>query len=147
MSWAFPLGTNASYTILIRYKAWDRHHRKIKELNILGNPRRLSTDKLLSILVESGFIYCLFWLTQLILFFEISRDSPVIYVYAARSRECTPLSLSYQTICEELSSVKTNMVAGGTLQWVSGSNKSGPTETPLSSTFALTPMFNMKTEQ
>ncbi|KAJ7123672.1 hypothetical protein C8R44DRAFT_875842 [Mycena epipterygia] len=126
MSWAFPLGTNASYTILIRYKAWDRHHRKIRELNILGNPRRLSTDKLLSILVESGFIYCLFW---------ISGMYPTLIIVIVNL---------HQTICEEPSSVKTNMVAGGTLQWVSGSNKSGPTETPLSSTFALTLTFNMK---
>ncbi|KAJ7123688.1 hypothetical protein C8R44DRAFT_547567, partial [Mycena epipterygia] len=94
MSWAFSLGTNASCTILIGYKAWWA----MRELNILGNPRRLSTDKLLSILVESGFIYCLFWLTQLILFFEISRDSPVIYVYALLAGMGDQISGMYPTL-------------------------------------------------
>ncbi|CAK5271307.1 unnamed protein product [Mycena citricolor] len=85
MSWAFSLGTNFICTVLIATKAWT-HRRSTRNLHSTassGNrPRRtLSTDKVLALLVESGFIYCLFWLTQLILFFDIPRSSPAIYVY------------------------------------------------------------------
>ncbi|KAJ7161138.1 hypothetical protein C8R46DRAFT_1285140 [Mycena filopes] len=78
ISWAFSLVTNASCTILIGFRAWQ-HRRAMRALQI--NSRRMSTERVLSLLVESGFIYCLFWLTQYILFVDISRDSPMAYVY------------------------------------------------------------------
>ncbi|KAJ7153404.1 hypothetical protein C8R43DRAFT_885571, partial [Mycena crocata] len=85
ISWAFSFVKNATCTILIGIKAWTfRQHRKAtRGLNVLESPTRMSTDRVLSLLVESGFIYCLFWaiqLTQLVLFVDISRGTPVIYV-------------------------------------------------------------------
>ncbi|KAJ6537712.1 hypothetical protein B0H19DRAFT_1316442 [Mycena capillaripes] len=81
MSWAFSLATNATCTILIGYQAWQ-YRRSMRLLNIVEN-RRMSAAKLLLILVESGFVYCLFWLTQLITLINIGTDrrKPIIYVY------------------------------------------------------------------
>ncbi|KAJ7124255.1 hypothetical protein C8R44DRAFT_561688, partial [Mycena epipterygia] len=97
IAWAFSLGINLSCTTLIGYMAWN-HRKAMRAMNILGNSRRPLTDKLLSILVESGFIYCLFWLTQLILFFQISRDSPVVYLYELFSGMSDQISGMYPTL-------------------------------------------------
>ncbi|KAF7348474.1 hypothetical protein MVEN_01364700 [Mycena venus] len=80
VSWAFSLATNATCTLLIGYKAWQ-HRRSMKSLNITIQSSKMSADKVLSILVESGFIYCLFWLTQIITFVNIDRQKPAIYVW------------------------------------------------------------------
>ncbi|KAJ7880841.1 hypothetical protein B0H13DRAFT_2345450 [Mycena leptocephala] len=78
ISWAFSAAANITCTILIGLKAWyvnmsqckvnpptmwtSKQHRKMtRELNILGNPHRMSIEKILSIPVESGFLYCLLW--------------------------------------------------------------------------------------
>ncbi|KAJ6578669.1 hypothetical protein DFH09DRAFT_858162, partial [Mycena vulgaris] len=99
MSWAFSFVTNASCTILIGYKACTRQHRRsTRALEIVGDKRRMSADKILSILVESGFVYCLFWLTQLILFFEVSRETPIIYVYEVFSGMGDQISGMYPTL-------------------------------------------------
>ncbi|KAJ7493494.1 hypothetical protein FB451DRAFT_1020706 [Mycena latifolia] len=139
MSWAFSFVTNATCTILIGFKAWC-HRRTMRSLNIMGNNRRMPTDKILSVLVESGFIYCFFWLTQLILFFDISRDMPVIYVYELFSSMGDQISGMYptliivivnlhQTIWEPASSQATTGAATSTVQWAAGSTRSGPTGT------------------
>jgi len=137
MSWAFSFVTNATCTILIGYKAWH-HRRSIKSLNVVGSPRRMSADKMLSILVESGFIYCLFWLSQLILFFDIDRRKPMIYVYEVFSSMGDQISGMYptliivivnvhQTIWEPPSStVELGATHGNfsTVQWAQGSKRS-----------------------
>ncbi|KAJ7161131.1 hypothetical protein C8R46DRAFT_360003 [Mycena filopes] len=97
ISWAFSLVTNASCTILIGFRAWQ-HRRAMRDLHIVGNPRRMSADKVLSLLVESGFVYCLFWLTQYILFVDFSRDSPVQYVYQLFSGMGDQISGMYPTL-------------------------------------------------
>ncbi|KAJ7077703.1 hypothetical protein C8R44DRAFT_550059, partial [Mycena epipterygia] len=97
ISWAFSLGTNVSCTTLIWYMAWN-HRKTMRSMNILGNSRRPLTEKLLSILVESGFIYCLFWLTQLVLFFQISRDSPVVYLNELFGAMADQISGMYPTL-------------------------------------------------
>ncbi|KAJ7703951.1 hypothetical protein B0H17DRAFT_1003217 [Mycena rosella] len=137
-SWAFSFVTNATCTILIGFKAW-RHRRTMKSLNTLENNRRMSTHKLLSVLVESGFIYCLFWLTQLILFIDVSRDKPIIYVYQLFAGMGDQISGMYptliivivnfhQTIWEPDSSLPPPG-AVSSVQWSSGSKRSGPATT------------------
>ncbi|KAF8214741.1 hypothetical protein K438DRAFT_1705939 [Mycena galopus ATCC 62051] len=141
-SWAFSLVTNGSCTVLIAYKAW-RHRQSMKALSYIGNPRRMSTDKVLSLLVESGFIYCLFWLTQFILFVNIDRHKPVIYVYELFSSMGDQISGMYltliivivnfhQTIWEAPSSsvsVGTTSRAISMVQWAPGSKRSARTDT------------------
>ncbi|KAJ7603721.1 hypothetical protein FB45DRAFT_959034 [Roridomyces roridus] len=99
VAWAFSLGMNASCTLLIGLKAW-RHRRATNSLGIIENGRRrqMSTNRILSLLVESGFIYCLFWLTQLILFFPLSRDAPVYYLYEIFSGMGDQISGMYPTL-------------------------------------------------
>ncbi|KAF7369739.1 hypothetical protein MVEN_00305500 [Mycena venus] len=144
ISWAFSFVTNATCTILIGYKAW-RHRRSMKALNIAGNQRRLSTDKMLSILVESGSIYCLFWLTQLILFVDVDRRKPIIYAYELFASMGDQISGMYptliivivnfhQTIWEAPSTTvnlgtSTGSRALSTVQWAPGNKRSVPTET------------------
>ncbi|KAJ6462444.1 hypothetical protein C8R45DRAFT_1178002 [Mycena sanguinolenta] len=41
---------------------------------------RESTEKILALFVESGFIYLLLWLTQMIVYFNFTRASPWMYV-------------------------------------------------------------------
>jgi len=53
----------------------------MKSLDNAGNPGRMSVNQVLSILVESGFIYCLLWLMQIMDLFNVSRDNAVIYLY------------------------------------------------------------------
>jgi len=143
MSWAFSLITNVTCTTLIGFKAWQ-HRKATRALNIAVNPRRMSGDRILSILVESGFIYCLFWLTQLILFFDISRESPLIYVYLLFAGMGDQISGLYptliivivnlhHTIWEEPSTFSLTSNTGGgavntsSVQWASKSKRSGPT--------------------
>ncbi|KAJ6542752.1 hypothetical protein B0H19DRAFT_1267969 [Mycena capillaripes] len=138
VSWAFSFVTNATCTILIGYKAWQ-HRRSMKSLNILSNPRRLSTDKLLSILVESGFIYCLFWLTQLILFFNIQRDEPAAYLWELFARMGDQISGIYPTLIIVIVNLKqtiwepeTQATAGAiSLQFATHSKSTGPTDTSI----------------
>ncbi|KAJ6492825.1 hypothetical protein C8R47DRAFT_1119923 [Mycena vitilis] len=136
ISWAFSFGTNVTCTILIGYKAW--HHRQsMKSLNMTKNTRRISTNKLLSILVESGFIYCLFWLTQLILFFDISRRSPTVYVYELFASMGDQISGMYptlivlivnlhQTIWEPSNEHSNSNGTVSTVQWAAAVKRSGP---------------------
>ncbi|KAJ7735965.1 hypothetical protein B0H16DRAFT_1574911 [Mycena metata] len=97
ISWAFSFATNGTCTILIGFRAWQ-HRQSMKALNIVGNPRRMSTDKVLSILVESGFVYCLFWATQYILFVDVSRHTPLIYAYELFSGMGDQISGMYPTL-------------------------------------------------
>ncbi|KAJ7835249.1 hypothetical protein B0H14DRAFT_2199266, partial [Mycena olivaceomarginata] len=78
-AWAFSLVTNVTCTILIGYRAWQ-YRRTMKSLHIVGHSRGMSADKVLSILVESGFIYCLLWLSQMIDYFKVSRNNSTIYI-------------------------------------------------------------------
>ncbi|KAJ6566162.1 hypothetical protein B0H19DRAFT_1351516 [Mycena capillaripes] len=79
LPWAFSLATNLTCTIMIGYRAWQ-HRRTMKTLGIVGNSQRMSADKVLSILVESGLII----LTQIynyVKFGAASRTNAGIYIY------------------------------------------------------------------
>ncbi|KAJ7358255.1 hypothetical protein DFH08DRAFT_1043158 [Mycena albidolilacea] len=65
ISWAFSLGTNVVCTVLVGVQAWK--HRQMTRVLHMRNSR---TDQILSLLVESGFIYCLLWIPQVITFFD-----------------------------------------------------------------------------
>jgi len=73
--WAFSLATNILCTVLIGFKAWQ--HRKImKELSLGVKYHGMSTENVLSLLVESGFIYSFLWGTQIIGYLDFGLDSP-----------------------------------------------------------------------
>ncbi|KAJ6491097.1 hypothetical protein C8R45DRAFT_901352 [Mycena sanguinolenta] len=57
--WGFSVGTNVMCTALIGWKAW--YARMMKQLNAGVKYRGLSTENILSLLVESGLIYSAIW--------------------------------------------------------------------------------------
>ncbi|KAJ7613740.1 hypothetical protein DFH06DRAFT_1484564 [Mycena polygramma] len=142
ISWAFSFVTNTTCTILIGYKAW-RHRQLMKSLNITKNTLRISTNKLLSILMESGFIYLFFWLTQLIIFFNFDPQSPTAYVYEFLASMGDQISGVYptlivvivnlhQTMWEPSSENANGNDTVSTVQWAAGGRRSGPgTDAPL----------------
>ncbi|KAJ7752905.1 hypothetical protein B0H16DRAFT_1459627 [Mycena metata] len=97
IAWAFSFVTNATCTLLIGVKAWQ-HRRSTRALAMTHNSSRMSTNRILSLLVESGFVYCLFWLTQYILFVDISRGSPAIYAYELFAALGDQISGMYPTL-------------------------------------------------
>ncbi|KAJ7698046.1 hypothetical protein B0H17DRAFT_906689, partial [Mycena rosella] len=104
ISWAFSFITNATCTIIITFKAWyvnflrSQHRKATKELETAISSGKTVANRILSLLVESGFIYCLFWLTQLILFFDISRATPIFFVYELFSGMGDQISGMYPTL-------------------------------------------------
>ncbi|KAF8180788.1 hypothetical protein K438DRAFT_1768326 [Mycena galopus ATCC 62051] len=100
LPWSFSLATNVTCTILIGYRAWQ-HRRSMKSLDIVEHPRRMSADKVLSILVESGFIYCLLWLTHIsgyVQFGPASRTDAGIYIYWLFNAMGNQISGMYPTL-------------------------------------------------
>ncbi|KAF5350324.1 hypothetical protein D9758_012813 [Tetrapyrgos nigripes] len=63
LAWALSLLTNISSTLLIAAQACRR------------------TRRAMALLVESGLIYCIFWMSELIIFFDIPRSSKAFYAY------------------------------------------------------------------
>ncbi|KAF7348470.1 hypothetical protein MVEN_01364200 [Mycena venus] len=60
--WCFSLGTNVLCTLLVGFQAW-KHRRITRFLHL----RKSKTDQILSLLVESGCIYCLLWVPQVVI--------------------------------------------------------------------------------
>ncbi|THU83204.1 hypothetical protein K435DRAFT_765987 [Dendrothele bispora CBS 962.96] len=78
ISWGLSLLTNIISTSLIAVKAW-LFRQTIKQL--LGTARKSQAQRALILLVESGFIYCLFWIGEITLFFPIERTSNARYLW------------------------------------------------------------------
>lgn len=95
ISWAFSAATNIACTVVIGLKAryvapdgkirpltsmYSEHRKMMRGLDIAGNSGRLTTETILSILVESGFIYSLFWVRiHLLRVFSGLTFCPVAY--------------------------------------------------------------------
>ncbi|KAF8191015.1 hypothetical protein K438DRAFT_2018445 [Mycena galopus ATCC 62051] len=78
--WAFSAATNIVCTILVALKAWQ-HRKIIRALNLQGKPQAILTEHILVLLVESGFIYGLLWLAQIIAYLPFPDSSPLWWVY------------------------------------------------------------------
>ncbi|KAJ7709067.1 hypothetical protein B0H14DRAFT_3023690, partial [Mycena olivaceomarginata] len=79
VAWALSFGTNVTCTTLVGFKAW-RHRKMTRELNLPGKPHGIATERILLTFVDSGFIYSLLWLSQVIAYVGFTRDSPWMYV-------------------------------------------------------------------
>ncbi|KAF7358661.1 hypothetical protein MSAN_01205000 [Mycena sanguinolenta] len=79
--WALSVGTNVACTLLVGFKAWQ-HRKMMKQLNIGGKSHRMSTEHIMSLLVDSGFIYSLLLLGQVICYIYVDPgpDSPWWYI-------------------------------------------------------------------
>ncbi|KIY68047.1 hypothetical protein CYLTODRAFT_421993 [Cylindrobasidium torrendii FP15055 ss-10] len=95
ISWGVSLLTNVVSTTLIAVKAWQ-----IRQSNkrVAGKHSKTKSERILVLLVESGFIYCLFWLSQLILFFDFELDDSRVFGYDILSTLGDQLSGLYPTI-------------------------------------------------
>ncbi|KAF7341392.1 hypothetical protein MVEN_01875900 [Mycena venus] len=136
IAWTFSVGTNVLCTILIGRKALQ-HRKMMRALNV-HRKSRMSTEKVLSILVESGFIYSLLWLSTVVAYIPaITRDTPWYYVYEVLQPISTQIAGMYptvvivivnlqRTIWEE---IPATITTGGTAQWGSSAKKSGQTDT------------------
>ncbi|THU95026.1 hypothetical protein K435DRAFT_859956 [Dendrothele bispora CBS 962.96] len=79
IAWALSLLTNIMSTSLIAIQAW-RLRRDLKNVFDDYIPDR-PTWRVIALLIESGFMYCVFWMCELILFFDIPRTSPAFYAW------------------------------------------------------------------
>ncbi|KIY68045.1 hypothetical protein CYLTODRAFT_490120 [Cylindrobasidium torrendii FP15055 ss-10] len=95
ISWGVSLFTNLTSTALIAIKAWKV--RRFVKTNC-GECSKTMTERVLLLLVESGLIYCLFWLSQLILFFDFDPSANRTYAYDIFSSIGEQLSGLYPTI-------------------------------------------------
>ncbi|KAF7346171.1 hypothetical protein MSAN_01843900 [Mycena sanguinolenta] len=83
--WALSVTTNIVCTLLIGFKAWQ-HRKMMKQLNMGRKVRGMSIENILSLLVESGFIYSFLWLIQVIPYLDITRASPVVVCHRCPPR-------------------------------------------------------------
>ncbi|THV05912.1 hypothetical protein K435DRAFT_849648 [Dendrothele bispora CBS 962.96] len=79
IAWALSLLTNVISTSLIAIQAW-RLRRELKNVFDDYIPNR-QTSRAIALLIESGLIYCVFWMCELILFFDIPRTSQAFYAW------------------------------------------------------------------
>ncbi|KAJ7822507.1 hypothetical protein B0H14DRAFT_2828564 [Mycena olivaceomarginata] len=103
--WTFSIATNITCTIMIGFKAWQ-HRKMMRELNLSGTHSRTPTERILSLLVESGFIYILLWATEIIVWLNYSRDSPLQYAFEVIS----PMG-------NQIAGMIGNDISLNTLQW------------------------------
>ncbi|KAJ6460215.1 hypothetical protein C8R45DRAFT_1029716 [Mycena sanguinolenta] len=135
IGWTFSVVTNVACTILIGLKAWQ--HRKItRQLDLTAKSHRMSADKILSILVESGAIYSLLWLTQVIAYIDIPPNSPVFYLYAVFTPIGNQMGGLYPTLIIVIVNFRQTIwdhepatVHINSLHWAPNSNPSGMTNT------------------
>ncbi|KAK7459680.1 hypothetical protein VKT23_009661 [Stygiomarasmius scandens] len=79
IAWALSLLTNFASTSLIAVQAWIMRQDIKKAFDGAAPNKR--TWRAMALLIESGFIYCVFWMSELIIFFDIPRTSNAFYVW------------------------------------------------------------------
>ncbi|KAJ6460322.1 hypothetical protein C8R45DRAFT_1180534, partial [Mycena sanguinolenta] len=97
IGWAFSVATNVSCTILIGFKAWQ-HRKMMRELDPCGKVPRMSSEKILSLLVESGSLYSLLWLTQVVAYLDFPRSSPGFFAWTVLKAMGNQLAGLYPTL-------------------------------------------------
>ncbi|KAJ6527704.1 hypothetical protein B0H19DRAFT_1195546 [Mycena capillaripes] len=99
----------------------------------LNMSRPLTTEKILSILVESGFMYSVFWFTQVITYIDsYDRDSPWWYVYDIVGLYPTLIIVIvnfHRTLWDEAPATTGDGAAFSTLRWAHSEEQSGRTDT------------------
>ena len=77
--WSLTIVTNILATLLVAWKAWSvkslvlnvtiaekwsRQHRRVIKKNLGKETRRTRVEKILALLIESGFLYCIIWVSD-----------------------------------------------------------------------------------
>ncbi|KAJ7736024.1 hypothetical protein DFH07DRAFT_1064942 [Mycena maculata] len=134
IAWGLSAATNLTCTIFIGLKA--RQHRKITRP--LGKPSRMSGEKALSILFDSGFIYSLLWLSQVISFFAsaqiITLTSPAVYLWGVISAMGNQMAGFYPTLVIVIVNLRRTIweeeeELTRPLRWTPNAKRSGMTDT------------------
>ncbi|KAJ7307033.1 hypothetical protein DFH08DRAFT_901063 [Mycena albidolilacea] len=136
--WGFSLGTNILCTLLIGFKAWQ--HRKImKELSLGVKYHGISTENVLSLLVESGFIYSFLWGTQIMGYLIFGPNSPWNFISEVVVRIGRQITGMYPTLIIVIVNFKRTMweqypitTRGhglNSLNWAVNTGRSGGTRT------------------
>ncbi|KAF8205895.1 hypothetical protein K438DRAFT_1817544 [Mycena galopus ATCC 62051] len=118
----------------------SRHRKIVRGLNLTGKTYPMSTEKILALLVESGFICCLLWLSQIIIYLNITRDSPWYYVLQVVRVMSNQIAGMYptliivivnfhRTIWEDAPFEPPLRNNNGVMEWAWGLKRSGPTDT------------------
>ncbi|KAF7373808.1 hypothetical protein MSAN_00592500 [Mycena sanguinolenta] len=138
--WAFSLATNVVCTLFIAFKAWE-HRKTMKQLNFIGKKYHgMSAENILSLLVESGFIYSLLWTIQIIGYLDFDLNSPWYYisiVVVRLGRQTTGMYPTLiivivnlkRTIWEEHPTTLDEPTIPNSLQWAVNITRSGTTAT------------------
>ncbi|KAJ6469899.1 hypothetical protein C8R45DRAFT_1105006 [Mycena sanguinolenta] len=134
--WSFSVGTNVVCTAFIGWKAWQ-HRKVMKHLNTGGKYHGMSTENILSLLVESGLIYSALWIIQIIGYLDLEPYSPLYYflqVLAGLGHQMTGL---YPTLIIVIVNFKRTIwehpitlddpTYPNSLQWAVKTNRSGAT--------------------
>ncbi|THV01120.1 hypothetical protein K435DRAFT_750540 [Dendrothele bispora CBS 962.96] len=79
IAWASSLLTNFLSTLAVGFRLWCMRGIVKESLGYLPPWNR--AQRILMIITESGFIYCLFWAFEIVLFIPIPRASHAIYLY------------------------------------------------------------------
>ncbi|KAJ7481344.1 hypothetical protein B0H11DRAFT_2280248 [Mycena galericulata] len=133
VGWGLSAATNLTCTIFIGLKA--RQHRKITQP--LGKPSRMSGEKALSILFDSGLIYSLLWLSQVISFFAsaqiITLTSPAVYLWRVISAMGNQMAGFYPTLVIVIVNLRRTIweeeeESTRALRWTPNSKRSGMTD-------------------
>ncbi|KAF7358081.1 hypothetical protein MVEN_00855900 [Mycena venus] len=136
IGWALSAATNIICTIFIGLKA--RRHRKVTQS--LGKPSRMSGEKILSILFDSGFIYSLLWVSQVISFVaedHITLTSPAVYLWGVIGAMGNQVAGIYPTLIIVIVNLRrtiwedegSSMPVSSPLRYASNPNLSGMTDT------------------
>ncbi|KAJ7826308.1 hypothetical protein B0H14DRAFT_2817582 [Mycena olivaceomarginata] len=123
IGWGLSAATNITCTIFIGLKA-----------------RRMSGEKILSILFDSGFIYSLLWLSQVISFFAtahiITLASPAVYLWGVISAMGNQMAGFYPTLVIFIVNLRRtiweeeeSMPVSSPLRWTPNVMRSGMTDT------------------
>ncbi|KAF8191016.1 hypothetical protein K438DRAFT_1970763 [Mycena galopus ATCC 62051] len=135
-AWAFSVATNIVCTVTIGFKAWE-HRKMTRELNLPGKSRGLSAQNILTLLVESGFIYSFLLLSQVIAYIHLLRSSPAMYLWNVLEPMGNQITGMYPTLIivivnfrrtiwdQSLGTISTGPVFHSS----STTKRSGPTET------------------
>lgn len=96
IAWGLSLSTNVVATSLIAWIVWT--HRKARRQRDGAYPPRSRAERVIVLLVESGFIYSFFLLSQLVLFFGVPRSEPEFYAFAILAPLGDQISGLYPTL-------------------------------------------------
>ncbi|KAH8822887.1 hypothetical protein DL96DRAFT_1714343 [Flagelloscypha sp. PMI_526] len=114
ITWALSLLTNFISTLLVAYRAWAVRKTIVEARG--PTRHRSGVERILLLIVESGFIYFLFLLTQLALFWDAEVESAASWAFAVLAPFGDQISGIYSTALIVLVVLQRTLGLGETAQ-------------------------------